>query len=141
MCTTRWNTSNSLIWISCVCVNVYCTAATGCQPVYSLCVNVYCTAATGCQPVYSLCVNVYCTVLYCLCVNVYCTVLFVCKCVLYCTVLFVCKCVLYCCHQVSTQLQLKINTTTKDSLPLPSRLPIALLCQSRMLQYHCCKSV
>jgi hypothetical protein len=27
----------------CLCVNVYCTAATGC-----LCVNVYCTAATGC---------------------------------------------------------------------------------------------
>jgi hypothetical protein len=31
-------------------VNVYCTAATGCQPVYCLCVNVYCTTATGCHP-------------------------------------------------------------------------------------------
>jgi hypothetical protein len=45
-----------------VCVNVYCTAATGCQP------NVYCTAATGCQP------NVYCTAATG-CVNPMCTAL------------------------------------------------------------------
>jgi hypothetical protein len=44
-----------------------------CCSVYCLCVKVYCTAATGCQPVYCLCVNVYCT-----------AVLFVCECVLYC---------------------------------------------------------
>jgi hypothetical protein len=44
-----------------LCVNVYCTAATGCQP------NVYCTAATGCQP------NVYCTTATGCQHNVYCT--------------------------------------------------------------------
>jgi hypothetical protein len=78
-----------ILWLLCMfrslysayrlCVNVYCTAAIGCQPVYCLCVNVYCTAATGCQPVYCLCVNVYstaatgCQPVYCLCVNVYST--------------------------------------------------------------------
>jgi hypothetical protein len=39
----------SVYYVYCLCVNVYCTTATECQP------NVYCTAATGCQP------NVYCT--------------------------------------------------------------------------------
>jgi hypothetical protein len=39
----------SLYSVYCLCVNVCCTAVTGCQP------NVCCTAATGCQP------NVCCT--------------------------------------------------------------------------------
>jgi hypothetical protein len=34
----------SLFSVYCLCVNAYCTAATGCQP------NVCCTAATRCQP-------------------------------------------------------------------------------------------
>jgi hypothetical protein len=50
-----------LYCVYCLCVNVYYTAATGCQP------NVCCTAATGCQPsVLSCCprVSTKC-VLYC----------------------------------------------------------------------------
>jgi hypothetical protein len=51
----------SLGYVCCLCVNVCCTAATGCQPnvcctAATVCQpNVCCTAATGCQP------NVCCT--------------------------------------------------------------------------------
>jgi hypothetical protein len=43
----------SVYFVYCLCVNVYCTAATGCQPVYCLYVNMSCIAATGFQPNYS----------------------------------------------------------------------------------------
>ena len=68
-------------------VNVYCTAATGCQCVLHCChrvsmctallppgVNVYCTAATGCQCVLHCCHRAsMCTALLPPGVNVYCT--------------------------------------------------------------------
>jgi hypothetical protein len=99
----------ALYSVYCLCVNVYCTAANGCQPVYCLCVNVYCTAATGFQLAYCLCVNVYCTAAtgcqpaYCLCVNVYCTAATGCQ-------LAYCLCVnVYSCRRVSKQLQLNVN--------------------------------
>ena len=83
--------------VYCLCVNVYCTTASGCQRNYSLtnisyhittsnilvhcvclCVNVYCTTASGCQRncsltniSYHITINIllHCV---CLCVNVYC---------------------------------------------------------------------
>jgi hypothetical protein len=112
----------------CKCVLYYCHRVTTqllfvlfgcylCCSVYCLCVNEYCTTATGWQPNCYLCCSVItCVVLCTVCVQM-CTVLlppggypiviFVVRFlpVLFC-VLFVYKCVLYYCHRVATQLQL-----------------------------------
>ena len=79
-----------------------------CCSAYFSCVNVYCTAATGCQPNCSF--QIYQDINACHIVDrdIFMSVYFHCYvCVVFCflvlfCVLFVCKWVLYCCYRVST---------------------------------------
>jgi hypothetical protein len=116
--------------VYCLCVNVYCTTATGISGHFSTTITEvfpyffhscnqmpgYNSQGRGTARTFQFFLFIVVHVPF----SVFC-VLFVCKCALYCChrvstkcALYCChrvstKCALYCCHRVSTQLQLEIN--------------------------------